>query len=77
MNHLHKLCATLGLTIALAVSTHAGEMHTPGNHPPPGPLGSVVIEPTDITTVPSNESRPVDSVIEATLNLIRITLLLF
>lgn len=84
MKNLRQLCATLILTLALALSTLGGEIGFPGatNPPPPEQL-SASTEETDLSDatvageITSSGMASLDPATEAALSLIRSLLIFF
>jgi hypothetical protein len=84
MKNLRQLCATLILTLALALSTLGGEIGFPGatNPPPPEHQSSITEEPdlsggTSTGEIATSGMAALDPATEAALSLIRSLLSLF
>lgn len=83
MKTLQRFCATVVLTLALALSALAGDMSAPGviNPPPPPPASSTVDIDFPGATVTGDMSAPgvsaLDPVTEAALSLLQSILSIF
>ena len=83
MKPLRQLCVALTFTLALAITTFAGEIHTTVAPPPPPSSQATTTEGDIQTTVAgqeetgSSEATTTDSATELALNLLQSVLSLF
>src|SRR5437588_6584475 len=76
MKNLRQFCAAVILTLALALSTLAGEMDFPGDVPPPPPPPSMMMDTsapsvTSTSGTTTSDVTAVDPVTEAALSLLQ------
>ncbi len=80
MKLLRRLCVALTLTLALAVVTFAGEIHTTVTPPPTNAAtteGEIETGLAGQIETPSNEAAVSDSAVNVALNLLQSVLALF